>query len=292
MSKLMSLNKQLEQLAKKWYINQYDKNDINSRSEEFENSKEFIIQRYLRTHPEVKNQYLNKKNTINKIKVRLAIGTVAVATLIGSYTLESISNQKSMESSVSIIDNEKTEDNNYEEFFEQIGKIKNTDKRHDFIHSKTKETIVEAYNSQNPDNKITSEELEILILGEYVLAEKDKLGNDISFERVPQNKEIKTNENQELKRIGNIYVYAIDGKTVATYDSNGQPIIDKSIEKEETFFKDTISILKASSKLEDLYKFPSNDREKAKGQKYYEQELNNLLQDEKVQLLQTQEIEK
>ena len=88
MSRLMSLDKQLENISSKWYIQEYYGREIarlenyNYSSEKEKNvvkrefiskikqnlNKEDVVKTYLEKHPNVKRQYKLKKQKINKLK--------------------------------------------------------------------------------------------------------------------------------------------------------------------------------------------------------------------------------
>lgn len=287
MSRLMSLDKQLENISSKWYIQEYYGREIarlenyNYSSEKEKNvvkrefiskikqnlNKEDVVKTYLEKHPNVKRQYKLKKQKINKLKKMAGLGLLTVAIGTGA-TVYTTSNHAPKQQNVEIqqeINEYKPitlEAQEYTKFFNEIKNIQNTEERDGTIVNFTKEKIAEAYNEQNQDAQITTDRLQYLHLNEHVIVNKDAMGNDVSYERVNQTDNVKTNENQELKKLdGGIYEFKIDGQTVAVYNANGQEVQDKEIENKDEFFKNTLGFVKQAEKLQDVYKYMSNEND-------------------------------
>lgn len=296
MSKLVGLDKQLENLAIKWYVkNNYDEQLRNAskadRSALIENikrniNKKDVIKQYLEANPRMKKQYEMKKRRINKIKIASGVGIVVLGTVTGtlihnnSNKQSTQNNQQEVEYDYKEAENEfeqLSEDKDYSEFFEEIGEMNNTEKRDERIVEFTKQKIVEAYNKENSQKPINVEQLEYLHLDENVLVNKDKFGNDVSYERVSQRERIDVKENQELKKMpGGINVYMIDGEPVAVYNFDGQEVKDNSIEDKEEFFKKTLNMVDKMIKLQDIYKYRSNETEIKKAEDNYRAEAEKL----------------
>lgn len=295
MSKLVSLDKQLEKLATKWYIKEHYGEQLKDMNKELRTeymkkiraslNKEDVIEQYFKAKPEMKRQYKERKQRINRIKIAAGLGllTVAMGTGIAytrsaqdtreeqeiSFDFEVPEYTKNMEK-IEDISQKKQEDQEYKQFFETVRDTSNTKKRDDEILQFTKKEIVEKYNKNNVENPITLEQLEYLHLDEYVLAQKDKFGNDVEYKRVSQRENIYEKEGEELKKIsGGIYEFKIDGKTVAVYDSNGQEIIDNNIEQKEVFFKDTLNLVKKANELQNVYKYKNSETDIKKVENEY-----------------------
>ena len=284
MSKLrnLSLNKQIEDLARKWYIRSFKQEDRKSAMLEFKEDEDLrkdVIEQYLEKHPNVKKQYKEKKKIMLGIKLVLATTGLVVVTLGGKYTLNLIKQPKesNIEQETELDDDfiieEQEEENKYKQFFNEVREINNTDKREDYITNHTKQIIVEKYNKANPDNQITADRLETLILDETVKKNTDRLGN-YTYERISQN-----SVGEDLVKIGNIYDFRIDGKTVAVFDNNGDMLFDKNVEKQDMSFKEAITLVNQSERLKDIYKYPSNDYEKGKVEQKYQQIADEYSQD-------------
>lgn len=297
MSRFMSLDKQLENLAKKWYIKKYYENqimDISNKNlkkeflKKIDNSLDMkkIINEYLKENPEMKKQYKAKKQRINKIKTMAGLGilTLAVGTGVYAKTYKEVKTEEptKIETQIDYGKIEKTaqeigKEKEYTQFFEKIKNISKVDEKEKEIVNFTKQKIVETYNTQNPENQITIEQLQYFHLNETVLANKDVFGNDVSYERISQRDMIETKSNQELKKIsGGLYEFKVDEKTVAVYDANGQEIIDSNIQNNEKFFGNTIDLVKNAEKLQDMYKYKSNDTEIKQIENKYESAVKNL----------------
>lgn len=286
MSKLMSLDKQLEKLATKWYIKEYYGEQLKNTTKEFRTeylrkireslNKEDVIKQYFKAKPEMKTQYKAKKQRVNKIKTMAGLGLLTVS--IGTGVIYTMSNNNSkVENQTKIVEaeainyndtNELLEQEEYSKFFEETRDISNTNKRDTQIINFTKEKIAEEYNKQNKNEPINAEQLQYYNLNENVLVNKDVFGNDVSYERVSQREKIVTTDNQELKKMG-ICEFKINGKTVAVYDYNGQEIIDSNIEQKEEFFKDTLSLVKTANKLQDIYKYRNSETDIKKVENEY-----------------------
>lgn len=283
MSKIMSLDKQIEERAKKWFLNSQLPENRRMAKSFFTDNKTQIVKQYLKEHPKVNEEYNEKKKILVKAKIALATAGLVATTLAGTYIL----NQKEqpqeniVKQETELNDNfmqkeqEQLEENKYEKFFEEAREMKNTNKREEYITNQTKQIIVEAYNKEHPDNLIAVDRLETLILEETVLKKTDRLGN-ITYERISQN-----SVGEDLVKIGSIYDFRIDGKTVAVFDSNGDILTDKNVEKQDMSFKEALSLVKQSEELKDIYRYPSNDYEKGKVEQKYTQIANDYLENVK-----------
>lgn len=283
MSKIMSLDKQLENKAKKWLQGQMKENKL--LVEKFwEEDKQEVIEQYLEKHPKIAEQYYTKKKRLAQIK--LTLFTVGAAITLGGVYVANINKEPEkeitkIEAETLVEDNnlDNIEENSYEEFFTELKETKSEDKRDELITNQTKEIIVEAYNKEHLDNPITADRLETLILNENVLEKKDRLGN-CTYERVPQNVQFEQTEEQKLVKIGNIYEFKIDGQTVAVFDKNGDPLFDKNVENQDMSFQKMVVLVKKSNELKDIYKYRSNDSEKGKVEEEYGNLANALIQNE------------
>lgn len=296
MSKLVGLNKQLENLAMKWYIkNNYAEQLRNVSKEDRaklikdikENiNKKDVVKQYLQANPKMKQQYESKKRKINKIKTMAGLGILVVGATAGAFTYNH-SNQNNIENQKQEVEydyeetqkelEELSKDREYSEFFEEVKEINNTEKRDEKIVQFTKQKMVEAYNKENAENPIKEEQLQYLHLDENVLINKDKFGNVVSYERVSQRERIDLNENQELNKIpGGINVYTIDGKTVAVYNNDGQEVKDNSIENKEEFFKKTLNLVGQMRKFQDIYKYRSSETDIKRAEDNYKAEVKKL----------------
>ena len=228
-----------------------------------------------------------KKQRIRKIKALAGLGILTLA--VGTGTTYKMSAKEktnsafdiTIEQDVNIDENSRKQEKieqQYENLFKELNDIPNTEKRNEQIVNFTKQKIAEAYNEQAQE-KITKEQLEYYHLNEYVLANKDALGNDISYQRTSQSTEENTNTNQELKRLnGGIYEFKINGKTVAVYDGNGQEIIDNSIEEKQTFFQSALEVVKEASKLQDIYKYNNTENDIKNEQNKYKTVAQTLVE--------------
>ena len=294
MSKLMSLDKQVEQKAKKWFIDsQLPENRILAKKF-FEENKKEIKNEYLEKHPKVEKEYKEKKKLLLKVKIALAT-TGLVATTIGAGAFYHISNtnkepqkdpiqieqEEKLKEGIKQLEEQELEQDPYENFFDEVREMKNTGKRDEFITNQTKQVIVEAYNKEHPENPITTDRLETLILNENVLQKTDRLGN-YTYERVKQNIQYEPTDTQKLVKIGNIYDFRIDGKTVAVFDGNGSVLQDKNVETQDISFKPMIQLLDVSQDLQDIYKYPSNDYQKSKVEEKYKQISEKILENKKT----------
>lgn len=288
MSKFMSLDKQLENKAKKWFVSEQEEQNKGLAKKWFEENKKEVIEEYMGKHPNIKKQYQNKKKELLKFKILLAGTGIVATTITGVYIAHNISKENKTEieqeavidENMNVFDEQESEEKSYENFFEQAKGMNNTKQREELITNQTKQVIVETYNQKNPDNPITLDSLETLILDEFILQKKDKLGN-YTYERVPQNIVMEQTDSQKLVKIGNIYDFRIDGKTVAVFDGNGQPLLDRNVENPDMEFKKSVDMIKQSEKLKDIYKYPSNDTEKKQEEQKYADLANQLLQKDK-----------
>ena len=232
------------------------------------NGKE-VLKIYLSGKPDIKKKYQLQMQRIKKIKTLAGLGVLTVAVGTGvAYKLADKESHKApgitIEKSVSNVEDKDEELNTYVEysdFFEKLDNITNTEKRNDQIVDFTKGKIVEAYN-KNSETTIGKEQLEYYHLNEFVIVNKDNLGNAVSYKRTSQKVEENLDKNQEFERLhGGIYEFKVDGKTVAVYDANGNEIVDDNIENKEEFFKKSLAIIKQASKLQDVYKYKSTERD-------------------------------
>lgn len=301
MKKLMSLDKQVEARAEKWLIRnnqQMDKEQIKSY---FEDNKKEIIKQYLIANPKIAKEYQEKRKVLRRVGMAIATTGVVAVTLAGTYIVGKDSKTDDLSDKVVRMEEEyiqeneeEIQENNYEEFFEEARNIKSTEKRDEYITENTKKIIVEYYNKQNPENPITEDMLETLILNENVLQKTDRLGN-VTYERVAQNIMYEQTENQKLVKIGNIYDFRINGKSVAVFDSNENILPDKNVEKTDMIFKDTLDTVKEMENLKEIYINEKNtDYYIEKQEEKYKNTANQLLEkakNENVKMA-TQEIEK
>lgn len=278
MSKLMRIDKKIEESAKNWFVRKQKKQNQALAKTWFEENKEQVIEEYLEKHPKTKEEYQNKKKTLVRVKLLIGgAGLIATTLGAGSYVAKHYQKedntriQQEVEQETQI----EVEENTYEEFFEEAKKIENTKKREEFITNQTKQNIVEAYNQEHEENPITAERLETLILNEFVLQKKDRIGN-YTYERVPQNVQYEQTEAQKLVKIGVLYDFRVDGKTVAVFNRNGEVIQDKNIEKQDMSFQKMVSMVKQSEKLKEIYRYPSNEQEKREAEQTYQEISNNL----------------
>lgn len=296
MSKFMTLDKQVEEKAKKWFVRQQPEENQGLAKKWFEENKKEVIKEYLEKHPKIQKEYHDKKANLLKVKLGLGIAVTAATLAIGGVyhaNSDSKENKANIEQE-SEIDNpiaEESTESTYKEFFEEARNIKNTNKREEFITDKTKQIIVEIYNKENPDETITADRLETLVLEENVLQKKDRVGN-ITYERVPQNQQYKQTETQKLVKNGSIYDFRIDGKTVAVFDTNGDILPDKNVEKQDMNFQKMIPMLKQSAKLKDIYRYPSNEQEKRAVEQSYQEMADTMLEKAEQASKEKVEIEK
>lgn len=290
MDKLMSLDKQLELKAQEWFINKQEEKNIRLAKKYFNENKKEVIKEYLDKHPKRKKEYETKKKA--QLKLLLLAGGLAVTTLGGAYLLnkenELKQNEVEVENEVDLnqttlqeeIEEPKEESRNYEEFFKQARQTENTKKREELISDYTKEIIVEAYNKEHLENQITTEELETFILNEIVLKKTDKLGN-YTYERIPQKEKITPKENEELVRIGTMYDFRINGKTVAVFDGNKNVIPDKNVEKQDMSFIKAIELMQKSEELKNIYKYENGRYVEIEMEEEYKESANQLLEEDK-----------
>ena len=291
MAKIMSLDKQLELKAKKWFINtQLVENRREARNLFYE-EKEEVIEEYLFKHPKMKQQYETKKKQLLQLKL-IAASTLMVTTLSGGYVLSKSNapkeNLSKIEHEVDLKDSsieepiqELEEDSrNYDEFFKEAREIDDIDEMEKMITDYTKGIIIEAYNEQNPTTFLTADKLEIFILDEMVLKKEDRLGN-YTYERIPQDEKIILNENEEVVRIGIMYDFKVDGETVAVFDGNKDVIPDRNVENPDISFRSMIDLIEQSTRLKNIYKFSSNDYQKIEVEEAYKLLANDLLNIEK-----------
>lgn len=266
MSKFMTLNKQVEERAEKWFFGEQKEENRGIAKKWFEENKKEVMQEYLEKHPKIKKQYQSKKKQLTKIALLATTGTIAIATLSGVYTAKNKQkeNEVEIEQEMQFEENEgkntvEETENPYESFLEEARNIENTRKREEMITDQTKQIIVEAYNQENPESPITKEQLQTLILNEFVLQKADRVGN-YTYERVPQNVQYEQNETQKLvKKL--LYDFRIDGKTVAVFDKNGNVIPDKNVEEQDMSFQKMISIMNQSTNLKEAYRYKNSDSE-------------------------------
>lgn len=293
MSKLMSLDQQLEKLARKWFMSKQNEQNRRYARKFFEDNKKEIIEEYLDRNPKIKQQYETKKKTLLKIKLLLGAGLMAT-TLGGVYVANQ--NKEVKENPIEIeneVELEKTQldeqieqiendGRDYEAFFEEAREIDHINRREKFITEYTKEIIVEAYNKEHPDNPITADRLETLSLNEIVLKKTDRLGN-YTYERIPQKEKVTPKENEELVRIGGMYDFRVDGKTVAVFVGKGNILPDKNVEKQDMSFNKMIDLLQVSLELKDVYKHYNSRTDEKKIEDKYEQIANEILEEKEVE---------
>ena len=262
-----NLDKQIEKRTIKWIISNtkeesrlYAKNFLKDKN----NLKE-AVKEYLDTHPRVHQEYKNKKRNQLRLKLALAAGTLTVGTIAGTLTLkenkepiiENTQIEQTQEYYEEVNEIEENE-NQYAEFFETIENEDNTQRRDDIILEQTKQIIVDAYNMQNPDNQITINRLQVLILNERVIQRTDRLGN-VTYQRIDRGNGIELADNEELVEKGQVYVFSIDGNNVATYLENGDRLEDSTIENEEPFFATTLDMLEEYQNLVDNFRYSTNE---------------------------------
>lgn len=295
MSKLKSIDKQLEDMSMKWYIKEYYGEQLRANNtREYRNhvirqinktvNKNDIIKEYLAEHPKVKKQYIQKKQTIKKVRtVRKLLFGLGALTLVGVVGTKAYSNHKQSNETenqaieYTLYEEPEVEENEYEKFFEKARNIENTNKRDEEIVKFTKEKIVEAYNMNNPNNPITADRLQYLELNEYVVAHIDARGYDVSYDRISQRVQYEQKENEVLKQM-TIYEFKIDGKTVAVYNRQGDEVKDSKIENKETFFKDTVDLLDKTDKLQGAYKYRNSEYSISSLEDNYENAAEKLIE--------------
>lgn len=282
MGKRMSLDKQVEERAKKWFVKEQAEENKALAKVWFEENKKEVIEEYLEKHPKTKEEYQSKKKTLLKVKLLLGSAGLAVTTLAGAYVAKNYQKEDNtrIEQEVTQEEEIKTEENTYQEFFEEARNMENTKKREEFITNQTKQNIVEAYNQEHKENPITVDRLETLILNEFVLQKKDRVGN-YTYERVPQNIQYEQTETQKLVKIGALYDFRVDGKTVAVFNGNGEMIQDQNVEKQDMSFQKMVGMVKQSEKLKAIYHYPSNEEEKRNAEQTYQEVSNNLTEKNK-----------
>lgn len=291
MSKLKSIDKQLEEMSMKWYIKEYYGDQIRANNtREFRSkvikhinnsvSKSDIIKEYLEEHPKVKKQYINKKRRMTRIKFLIGAGVLTAAVGVGAYTVSKHKQAPEPEKQAieyTLYEEPEIEENEYEKFFEEVRGIKNTENRDEEIVKFTKQKIVEAYNMQNPNNPITVDSLQYLELNEYVIAHIDARGYDVSYDRISQTLQHERKENEVLKQM-TIYDFRIDGKTVAVYNKQGDEVKDTSIENKEPFFKETVDLLDKTPKLQGAYKYRNSEYDISRLEDNYEKAAEKLIE--------------
>lgn len=291
MSKLKSIDKQLEEMSMKWYIKEYYGEQIRANNnrefrshviKQINNSvnKNDIVKEYLDKHPKVKKQYIDKKRRITRIKFFIGAGVLTVAVGAGAYTVSKHKQAPEPEKQAieyTLYEEPEIEENEYDKFFEEVRNIENTNRRDEEIVKFTKEKIVEAYNMQNKDNPITVDSLQYLELNEYVVAHIDARGYDVSYDRISQREQYDKKENEVLKQM-TIYEFKIDGKTVAVYNRQGDEVKDSGIESKETFFKDTVDLLDKTDKLQGAYKYRNSEYDISRLENNYENAAEKLVE--------------
>lgn len=298
MSKLKSIDKQLEEMSMKWYIKEYYGDQIRANNtREFRSkvikhinnsvSKNDIIKEYLDEHPKVKKQYIQKKQSIKRVKtVRNVLFGLGALTLVGVAGAKAYSNNKQSNETenqaieYTLYEEPEIEENEYDKFFEEVRNIENTNRRDEEIVKFTKEKIVEAYNMKKPNNAITTDSLQYLELNEYVVAHIDARGYDVSYDRISQREQYDKKENEVLKQM-TIYDFKIDGKTVAVYNKQGDEVKDTSIEDYEPFFKDTVDLLDKTPKLQGAYKYRNSEYDISRLEDNYENAAEKLIEKQK-----------
>lgn len=304
MSKLKNIDKQLEDMSMKWYINEYYGDELRSnRSKEFRmqvikeirssTNKNDIVKEYLAKHPKVKKQYIQKKKTMQSIKTGLALGGLTVAvTLGGAFALsknKQVEKPQKQQTQYTLYEEPEIEENEYEKFFEEARNIENTNKRDEEIVKFTKQKIVESYNMQNPDKPITVDRLQYLELNEYVVAHIDARGYDVSYDRISQRLDHERKENEVLKQM-TIYDIKIDGKTVAVYNKQGDEVVDRNIENKETFFKDTVDLLDKTPKLQGAYKYRNSEYDISRLEDNYQNSAEKLIEKQQDKQVDTENV--
>lgn len=303
MSKLKSIDKQLEEMSMKWYIKEYYGDQIRANNtREFRSkvikhinnsvSKSDIIKEYLEEHPKVKKQYINKKRRMTRIKFLIGAGVLTAAVEVGAYTVSKHKQAPEPEKQAieyTLYEEPEIEENEYEKFFEEVRGIKNTENRDEEIVKFTKQKIVEAYNMQNKDNPITADSLEYLELNEYVVAHIDARGFDVSYDRISQREQYDKKENEVLKQM-TIYDFRIDGKTVAVYNKQGDEVVNSSIENKEPFFKDTVDLLDKTTKLQGAYKYRNSEYDISRLEDNYQNSAEKLIEKQQEKQVDTEMI--
>lgn len=301
MSKLKSIDKQLEEMSMKWYIKEYYGDQIRANNtREFRSkvikhinnsvSKSDIIKEYLEEHPKVKKQYINKKRRMTRIKFLIGAGVLTAAVGVGAYTVSKHKQAPEPEKQAieyTLYEEPEIEENEYEKFFEEVRGIKNTENRDEEIVKFTKQKIVEAYNMQNPNNPITVDSLQYLELNEYVIAHIDARGYDVSYDRISQTLQHERKENEVLKQM-TIYDFRIDGKTVAVYNKQGDEVKDTSIENKEPFFKETVDLLDKTPKLQGAYKYRNSEYDISRLEDNYQNSSEKLIEKQQEKQVDTE----
>lgn len=296
MSKLKSLDKQLEDMSIKWYIKEYYGEKLTkNKSKEYRmqvikeikssTNKNDMVKEYLSKHPKVKQQYVKKKKAINKVKFLIGTGILTVAVGVGAYTVSKKTEKAESDNQqieYTLYEEPEAQENEYEKFFEELRNIKNTNARDEEIVNFTKEKIVEAYNMKNKDNPITADRLQYLELNENVVAHIDARGYDVSYERISQREQYNQQENEVLKNM-TIYEFKIDGKTVAVYNRQGDEIVDSDIENKEEFFRNTIGLLDKTQKLQGAYKYNNSEYDISILENNYENVAEELIQEQQTE---------
>ena len=279
MISIFDYEKKYIDMAKRWYIreNYNDQMENMSRAEREEFRKKIsdglldkdVLYQYFAKKPDMQEKYNKEQEKYNKLKKAIAVGGLVLASGTAIYAgvkiIDGIRDKnpieteaKEDETTVNLSQDEILTD--FDKFFEECKELDNTENRDKKIVDFTKSKIVEAYNKENPDNQLTVDRLEYLHLNENVLVNKDKFGNEVSYERRSQKEIITPADNQEYNEIsGGIYEFKIDGKTVAVYNSEGQEVIDTNIDSKNEFFAKTLSVIKEASVLQDLYKYNNDE---------------------------------
>ena len=293
MGKLINLDKKLENIAINWYINKNYGRALETLSKGERELKilalkrsldtKQIVKEYFYQKPNVKKQYQLQKQRLKKINTLAGLGILTLA--VGTGATYKMSNKEPVKTGITIEktktdikeNEESASEKEFANFFEELNAISNLEKRNRKIVEFTKEKIVEAYNKKSEEN-ITKDQLEYYHLNEFVIANKDNLGNDVSYKRTSQTVEEKLDENQEFKRLhGGIYEFKVDGKTVAVYDANGNEIEDDNIENKKDFFRKSLSLVEQASKLQDVYKYRSTSKDIEQEQDKYKSVVNGLV---------------
>ena len=281
-----NLDKQIEKRAIKWVFDNTKEENMMLVKQflKDENNLKQAVKEYLKEHPKVKKDYENKKRNQLRVKIALAAGTLTVGTIAGALALkenkEPVVENTQIEQTQEYYEevNEIEEDENqYAEFFETIENTNNTERRNEIILNQTKEIIVDAYNDQNPDNQISADRLQILILTEGVIKRTDRLGN-VTYERADIRNGVELAENEEFVSRGDVYVFSIDGNNVATYLENGDRLPDKTIEDEKPFFGNTLGLLKEYQNLVDNFRYPTDEYYTNIAEENYQEAANELLE--------------
>lgn len=284
-----SVNKEIEERAQRYILKKYS----HVTPEIFRKNKEYYVHIYFDDFPIMKQRYNRLIQERKNIAVMLTVGTLAVGMVAcganniinasANTTIEqTMSNNKDnillfentgiegdIISSQDIISNETTK-TEYKELLKEVEKLtKDSD-----VNYNRKQIIAEAYNSVNPSNPITVDRLDIIVsTPDYLIVKKDKLNNIVETRM----KSSIDKENKEEKIEGReVYKYYIDQKLVAVYDKSGTKITDSTIQKEESFFRNTVEMVYQSERLKDVYRYQNSDKEVKISQERYVQVATKL----------------